>query len=39
MPGYEGALNSAFEPDGSLRDSYLRRVRRVIEACDRHGAA
>ena len=38
LPGYEGALNSAFNPDGSLRDSYLRRVRRVIEACDRHGA-
>lgn len=37
MPGYEGAVNSAFEPVGSLRDSYLRRVRRVIEACDRHG--
>ena len=36
--GYEGALNSAFRPDGSLRDSYLRRVRRVIEACDRSGA-
>jgi hypothetical protein len=31
-------LNSAFEPDGSLRDAYLRRVQRVIEACDRHGA-
>jgi CubicO group peptidase (beta-lactamase class C family)/murein DD-endopeptidase MepM/ murein hydrolase activator NlpD len=38
MPGYEGALNSAFNLDGSLRDSYLRRVQRVIEACDRHGA-
>lgn len=37
MPGYEGALNSAFRPDGSLRDSYLRRVRRVIDACDRQG--
>lgn len=37
MPGYEGAVNSAFEPDGSLRGDYLRRVRRVIEACDRHG--
>jgi CubicO group peptidase (beta-lactamase class C family) len=36
--GYEGAVNSAFNPDGSLRDSYLKRVRRVIEACDRHGA-
>ncbi|MBN1506406.1 MAG: DUF1593 domain-containing protein [Sedimentisphaerales bacterium] len=39
MPGYEGAVNSAFNADGSLRNSYLRRVRRVIEACDRHGAA
>lgn len=36
-PGYEGALNSAFNPDGSLRETYLARVRRVIEACDRHG--
>ncbi len=36
--GYEGAVNSAFNPDGSLRKSYLTRVRRVIEACDRHGA-
>ncbi len=36
--GYEGALNSAFNPDGSLRDAYLRRVRRIIEACDRHWA-
>jgi hypothetical protein len=38
FPGYEGAVNSAFRPDGSLRPSYLRRVRRVIEACDRSGA-
>lgn len=36
MPGYEGALNSAFKPDGSLRESYLKRVGRAIEACDRH---
>ena len=36
--GYEGARNSAFNPDGTLRDSYLQRVRRVIEACDRNGA-
>lgn len=35
MPGYEGALNSAFNADGSLRDSAMARVRRVIEACDR----
>jgi hypothetical protein len=34
MPGYEGAVNSAFDPDGNLREGYLRRVRRVIEACD-----
>jgi len=39
MPGYEGAENSAFNPEGTLRDGYLARVRRVIEACDRHGAA
>lgn len=39
MPGYEGAANSAFRPDGSLSDSYMRRVARVIEACDRCGAA
>ncbi len=38
MPGYEGAVNSAFESDGSLRDAYLRRVRQVIEACDRNKA-
>lgn len=35
--GYEGALNSAFEPDGSLRESYVNRVARVIEACDKQG--
>jgi CubicO group peptidase (beta-lactamase class C family) len=38
MPGYEGAVNSAFDADGNLRGAYLRRVRRVIEACDREGA-
>jgi CubicO group peptidase (beta-lactamase class C family) len=38
MPGYEGAVNSAFDADGILRAGYLRRVRRVIEACDRGGA-
>jgi len=37
-PGYEGAINSAFNPDGSLRDSYLKRADRVIAACDRIGA-
>lgn len=38
MPGYEGAVNSAFEPDGTLQPAYLARVQRVIEACDRAGA-
>lgn len=38
MPGYEQALNSAFEPDGTLRPSYLARLRRVIEAADEAGA-
>lgn len=37
MPGYEGAVNSAFTSDGSLRASYLDRVRRVVEACDHVG--
>ena len=37
MPGYEGAVNSAFAPDGSMRDEYLRRAERVIRACDRNG--
>jgi hypothetical protein len=39
MPGYEGAVNSAFNPDGSLREEYMKRVRRVIEACDHAGVA
>jgi CubicO group peptidase (beta-lactamase class C family) len=39
MPGYEGARNSAFEPDGSLRPGYLARVGRVVRACDQRGAA
>jgi len=39
MPGYEGALNSAFNADGSLREEYLARVGRAIEACDRNGVA
>ena len=37
FPGYEGAVNSAFNPDGSLRQDYLRRVKRVIDLCDRRG--
>jgi CubicO group peptidase (beta-lactamase class C family) len=38
MPGYEGAVNSAFDADGNLGAAYLWRVRRVVEACDREGA-
>lgn len=37
-PEYEGAENSAYAADGSLRDAYMNRVRRVIEAADRHSA-
>jgi len=37
-PGYEGAVNSAIAPDGTLRAAYLKRVAAVIETCDRHGA-
>lgn len=36
-PGYEGALNSAFEPDGSLRPGYMRRIQQVLDACDENG--
>lgn len=39
MPGYEGALNTAFEGDGSLRPGYTTRVARAIEACDAAGVA
>jgi murein DD-endopeptidase MepM/ murein hydrolase activator NlpD len=39
MPGYEGALNSGYQPDGALRFGYMERLRRVIEACDRNGVA
>ena len=35
MPGYEGAVNSAFNADGSLRPAYLDRVARVIRAAAR----
>jgi len=37
FPGYEGAVNSAFRPDGSLRKDYLGRIKRVIEECDKRG--
>jgi hypothetical protein len=37
-PGYSGARNSAFQPDGSLKTAYLARVARVIERADALGA-
>lgn len=38
MPGYEGAINTAFEPDGRLRETYMSRVARVIKAADQNSA-
>lgn len=38
LPGYEGAINTAFEPNGTLRKDYLKRVEKVIRAADQHGA-
>jgi hypothetical protein len=37
-PGYNGARNSAFRPDGTLDVAYLARVARVIERADALGA-
>ncbi len=39
MPGYEGAVNTAFNADGSLRQDYLQRAERVIRASDENNAA
>ncbi len=36
-PGYEGAINSAFHADGNLRSDTMKRMQRVIDACDRNG--
>jgi len=38
MPGYEGAINTAFEGDGKLRPDYMQRVERVIREADRNSA-
>lgn len=38
-PGYDGAINTAFNADGSLRKEYFDRVERVIRACDSQQAA
>ena len=39
MPGYEGAVNSAYNRDGSLRADYMARIGRVVDACDAQGIA
>jgi hypothetical protein len=39
MPGYEGAVNSAFDSDGNPGEEYLQRVKKVITACDQNNAA
>jgi hypothetical protein len=38
-PGYEGAINTAFDANGSTRKAYLQRVEKVIWACDENHAA
>lgn len=38
FPGYEGAVNSAFRPDGSLRSEYLDRMEEVIRANGKENA-
>jgi len=37
VPGYEGAINTAFRADASLKPDYMQRVSRVIEAADKRG--
>lgn len=37
-PGYEGAVNTAFNADGSLRTDYMERVEKVISACNKNRA-
>lgn len=38
-PHYEGAVNSAFNADGTLRDGYLAPMARVIESAEASGCA
>ena len=33
-PGYEGAVNSAFETDGTIRKDYMDRIAKVVNACN-----
>jgi len=38
-PNYEGAWNSAYNADGTLRQEYMDRAKRVIDACNNQGMA
>ncbi len=38
-PGYEGAINSAFNSDGSTREEYLQRIEKVITSANKAHAA
>jgi hypothetical protein len=37
LPGYEGAINTAFRADASLKPKYMERVSRAIESADARG--
>jgi hypothetical protein len=37
MPGYEGAINSAYTPNGKLKTDYMHRVANLIRKCDVQG--
>lgn len=39
QPTYDRYINTAFRPDGSLKDDYMARVQRVLDAADRAGMA
>jgi hypothetical protein len=39
LPGYEGAVNTAFNSDGTLRPEYFERVEKVVKTCDANHAA
>ncbi|MGM0532420.1 MAG: cellulase family glycosylhydrolase [Bacteroidota bacterium] len=39
LPGYEGAVNTAFNSDGSLKPEYFERMEKVVKACDANHAA
>jgi len=37
FPGYEGAINTAFRADASLKPEYMKRISQVIESADKRG--